>query len=286
MPADNDNPARNGERLDGRDLTREWRKKYPRATYVSDLDSFNKIKPKQVDHLLGLFNSDHMDYETDRLASDNGEPSLAAMTDKAIDILAKNKQGYFLMVEAGRIDHAHHAGNAQRALQDTVALSDAVRTALEKTNPEDTLIIVTADHSHVFTIAGYPTRGNPILGKVIENDEYGDANQEPSRDFDDLPYTTVGYANGWGYHEHISPDERHTVAPAIGRQDLSAIDTEDPNFHQEALVTTIVETHAGEDVAIYASGPYAHLFRKTEEQNYIYHVMLKAAAFPHSKGQQ
>ena len=72
------------------------------------------------------------------------------------------------MVEGGRIDHAHHAGNAYRALTDTLALSDAVRTARSSADPRDTLIIVTADHSHVFTMAGYPKRGNPILGPVIE----------------------------------------------------------------------------------------------------------------------
>ena len=53
-----------------------------------------------------------------------GEPSLTEMTTKAIDILKKNKNGYFLMVEGGRIDHAHHSGNAYRALTDTQQLAD------------------------------------------------------------------------------------------------------------------------------------------------------------------
>ena len=52
------------------------------------------------------------------------------------------------MVEGGRIDHAHHAGNAYRALTDTIALAEAVKVAREMTDDEDTLIIVTADHSH------------------------------------------------------------------------------------------------------------------------------------------
>ena len=65
------------------------------------------------------------------------------------------------MVEGGRIDHAHHAGNAARALEDTVAFDAAIKMALEMTNREDTLIVVTADHSHTMTINGYPEARQP-----------------------------------------------------------------------------------------------------------------------------
>jgi hypothetical protein len=105
------------------------------------------------------------------------------MTDKAIDILSKIKKCYVLMVETGLIDLAHHAGNAYLALTDTVELFNAVRKALEKTNVKDTLIVVTADHSHIFTIASYPARGNPILGLV----------KEPGKSVFAKPYTTRSY---------------------------------------------------------------------------------------------
>ena len=64
----------------------------------------------------------------------------------------------------GRIDHAHHDNNAYRALNDTVAMSDAVKKAVGMTSDQDTLILVTADHSHVFTMAGYPYLDDNILG--------------------------------------------------------------------------------------------------------------------------
>ena len=64
-----------------------------------------------------------------------------------------------------RIDHAHHANKAKKALYETLSMEDAVRQAVEMTDEEDTLIVVTADHSHVFNIAGYPTRGTDILGR-------------------------------------------------------------------------------------------------------------------------
>ena len=67
----------------------------------------------------------------------------------------------------GRVDHAHHGTNAARALGDTLALSDAVQTSLDLTDKDDTLIVVTAEHSHVFTIAGYSTQGIEYSVSII-----------------------------------------------------------------------------------------------------------------------
>ena len=120
-----------------------------------------------------------MTYETDRIKEVSpSNPSLSEMSLKALEILRQNQQGYFLMIEGGRIDHAYHAGNAFRALSETIALSKAVhaiQSARSEEEKEDTLILVTADHSHTFTIAGYSTRGNPILGLVVGNDDYGNS---------------------------------------------------------------------------------------------------------------
>ena len=63
-----------------------------------------------------------------------------------------------------RIDHGHHDTTAKKALIETLSMESAVIKAKELTNEEDTLIIVTADHSHVFNVGGYPYRGNDILG--------------------------------------------------------------------------------------------------------------------------
>ena len=206
-----------------------------------------------------------------------GEPSLSQMTEKAINVLDNNEQGFFLTVESGRIDHAHHAGNAYNALNDTIELAKAVKVAMENTNPEETLIVVTADHSHVFTIAGYPKRGNPILGKVVAVGE-----TEPSLAADDMPYTTVGYTNGLGYRDlgdETNADASYLAAPVTGRVDLSDVDTTTPGFHQESLVPLGSETHAGEDVGVYAMGPGAHLVTGTNEQSFLFHVMDFAADF-------
>lgn len=71
---------------------------------------------------------------------------------------------FFLFREGGRIDHGHHASQAAVALSETVMFDKAVQVAKEITNDDDTLLVVTADHSHAFMMAGYPSRGNDILG--------------------------------------------------------------------------------------------------------------------------
>ena len=267
-----------GERDDQRNLTEEWINRYSNAAFVWNKEQFDAIDPQEVDHLLGLFDRSHMEYDSDRPRDVAGEPSLGDMTAKAIDILNKDKDGFFLMVEAGRIDHGHHAGNAYRALTDTIEFARAIKLAMDKTDREDTLIIVTADHSHVFTIAGYPTRGNPILGKVIGNDSRGNANTSFALAADNMPYTTLGYNNGRGFAMlETGGDTHYGEAIQPGRvADLSSIDTEDEGFHQEALVPLGAETHAAEDVAIYAGGPGAYLLHGVQEQNVIYHVMKSA----------
>jgi alkaline phosphatase len=179
------------------------------------------------------------------------------------------------MVEAGRIDHGHHAGSAYNALTDTIALSDAVRTAVENNDMSETLIIVTADHSHVFTIAGYPKRGNPILGKVVNVGE-----TEPAAADDGLPYTTLGYTNGLGFRDlgnETDADEGYNHPADTGRKDLTGVDTESSGYHQEALIPLGSETHAGEDVAVYGDGPGAHLVSGTNEQSVVFHVMNEVA---------
>lgn len=249
---DPEDETRTGSREDGRDLVAEWTAKNNDGAYVWNKEGFDAIDPANVNKVFALFNRSHMQYEADREKDAGGEPSIAEMATKAVDILAKNEEGFVLMIEGGRVDHAHHAGNAYRALTDTVAVAEAVKAVYEKVDPSETLIILTADHSHVFTIAGYPTRNNPILGIAGTAD-------------DNKPYTTLGYQNGPG----AKVDEP--------RADLTDVDTTDPDYLQQALIPLgESETHAGDDVAIFAQGPWAHLFHGVVEQNIIYHVMEHA----------
>jgi alkaline phosphatase len=254
-------------RKDQRNLVQEWTEKYSASEYVWNQAQFDAVDPATTDHLLGLFNRGHMNYEADRAADPGGEPSLAEMTQLAIEVLRKNQNGYFLLVEGGRIDHAHHNNNAYRALVDGIAFADAVQVADEMTSADDTLIIVTADHSHVLTMAGYPTRGNPILGKVTGNDATGTPKSAFDLLSDGKPYTTLGYQNG--------PGGAWVGGP---RPDLSEIDTiRDKDFLQQSALPRTSESHGGEDVAVYARGPGAEQVHGVMEQNLVFDVMDKAA---------
>lgn len=262
-----------GERTDGRNLISEWQKRHKNAQYIENAEGFGRLNMTGNGPVLGLFNSSHMAFEADRVA--DAEPSLADMTAKAIRILQKKDGGFFLLVEAGRIDHGHHAGNAYRALHDGIALAKAVEAAKSLTNDQETMIIVTADHSHGFIMTGYPTRGNPILGKVVGNSKLdGKKNEHESLALDGGPYTTLGYYNGRGAQK------------TPGRLDLSKVNTETKDFMQQALVPTKSETHAGEDVAIYANGPGAYLLQGVVEQNYIFHVMKHALRIKEKSGKR
>lgn len=247
-------------RRDGRDLTREWLDMRPGSAYVTDAAGLAALVPGRSAHVLGLFAPAGMLFEADRRRAPRGQPSLSTMTATAIDLLAARKTGFFLMVEGAEIDWAHHNSNAARALEETIELAKAVRVALEKTDRRDTLIIVTADHAHTLTFAGYSVRGNPILGLARGKDGI-------IKGTDGKPYTTLGYANGPGAFAADTP---------ATRPDLSTVDTTNIDFRQQAAVPTGSETHGGDDVAVYSLGPMAHLLSGVVEQNYIFHVMEAA----------
>jgi alkaline phosphatase len=257
--SDPEYPNKQGARDDGRNLIDEWLAADGNRRYAWNGDTIAQwlAAPEPLSgQLMGLFEPSHMQYEADRARDPGKEPSLRDMTALAVKQLSAKKEGYFLLVEAGRIDHAHHFSNAFRALGDTVALSEAVQWVVDNVDLSETLILVTADHSHTMTISGYPRRGNPILGTVEM--EPG----KPMLDATGKPYTTLSYANGPGYRKQ--------------RPDLSDVDTQARNFQQLGTVPMQAETHAGEDVAAFATGANATAVRGVMEQNRLFNVMYDA----------
>ncbi|MEO5823407.1 MAG: alkaline phosphatase [Vicinamibacteraceae bacterium] len=284
-----------GSRPDGRDLRREFRG--AGYSYVWNRGGFEGLHAGQLP-VLGLFERGHMEYEYDRPSDQGTEPSLTDMTVKSIQLLdeasrrGRGRNGYFLMVEGGRIDHAHHEGNAFRALTDAEELDKAIGAAARSVDLRDTLIIVSADHSHVFNIAGYPLRPKSELPYQITSSDPGFENPAghgildlvydlgaggrvaPSTDRNGVPYTVLGYLNGPGYRGGVRIDPRTDTFPGRGGVPTSGPDH--PAYFQESAVPLGSETHAGEDVAIYAIGPGAELVHGTVKNTHIYHVMKAA----------
>tara|TARA_R110002020_G_scaffold98736_13_gene234842 strand:+ start:1753 stop:3240 length:1488 start_codon:yes stop_codon:yes gene_type:complete len=263
IPADaKDEEDKGGKRTDGRNLIEEA--KAAGAQYVWNDETFAALGDAATTPVLGLFESSHMKYEADR----TGEPSLAEMTAATIKSLSTNENGFYLMVESGRVDHANHDGNLYRTLTDGKAFADAIALADELTNDEDTLIIVTADHEHAISFNGYCGRGSPITGLCYDVNGAGvEHTGEPLLGDDGKPYTVAGFLNGAG--SLLKQDTQWTGS----RPDLTNEQAMDKDYLQQALIPMSSETHSGEDVAVMAKGPWAHLFDGVIEQNYIFHVM-------------
>lgn len=169
----NDEEGTPGYRTDKRDLIKEWlaakTQENKTAKYVWSKKGLEMVDLKNTEYLLGLFSSSHCPYHGDlkRDHLENADPSLSFMTEAAIKMLSKSEKGYFLFVEGARIDMAHHSNRAHRSLEDTEEFAKAVELARSMTSEEDTLIVVTSDHSHTMTINGYPVRNMGMLHRVF-----------------------------------------------------------------------------------------------------------------------
>ncbi|OFA09136.1 alkaline phosphatase [Duganella phyllosphaerae] len=253
-------------RADGRNLLTELAAKG--YTVAANKTEMNAATGKKF---IGLYSSrSHLEYELDRTATPPlgegaAQPSLAEMTVKAMDLLAQNTNGYFLMVEGGRIDHALHGTNAKRALTDTIAFDDAIKAALAKARLTDptltnTLIVVTADHDHTLAFNGYGKRGNPILDI---NRGYRDG--QPAKDADGKTYTTLVFGNG--------PNRPNL------RDNLDSTTVMADNYLQETGVRLSSETHGGGDVKLFATGAGAKPFKGTLDNTKVFGLLKTAFGF-------
>ncbi|NWU70637.1 PPBI phosphatase, partial [Pterocles burchelli] len=256
----------NGMREDGKNLIDMWLAERPGARYVwNRTEMLAAAADPSVKYLMGLFEPQDMTY--DLVRNRTLDPSLTEMTEAAITILSRNPNGFYLFgagcpSAGGRIDHGHHEGAAKKALTDAVEFDRAIKRAGILTDEADTLTVVTADHSHVFSFGGYTLRGSSIFGLA-----YGIA-------ADGKNYTSILYGNGPGY-------------PGTVRPNVDADTAKQFNYTQQSAVPLVSETHGGEDVAILAKGPMAHLFHGVQEQTYIAHAMAYAACLePYTACQQ
>ncbi|XP_017461300.1 PREDICTED: alkaline phosphatase 4-like [Rhagoletis zephyria] len=259
-------------RGDGRNLVQEWLKHHNNesSVFVQSLEELNEVNFQETDYLMGLFRNNHITYAVGR---QDGEPSLKEMTQAAIKVLQRGdkSKGFVLMVEGGRIDQAHHQNYARAAMREVLEFDMAVQGALDLTDDDETLILVTADHSHAVTLNGYPTRGSDILGF---------ANKTTDR----IVYETISYANGPGYYDHLANGSVGAAGTVwLPLESFTAQQRMSPTYRHRATLPLKDETHGGEDVIVFANGPSANLIRGVFEQHYVAYVMSYAGCMGPAK---
>uniref|UniRef100_A0A034VH47 alkaline phosphatase n=1 Tax=Bactrocera dorsalis TaxID=27457 RepID=A0A034VH47_BACDO len=241
-----------GERSDGKNLLSEWQRRHDGGVFVSSRKQMNAINIEQTTSVLGIFQSKLMNYH---LHATESEPTLAEMTETAIKFLRKNDNGYFVFIEGGLIDYGNHANKPGLSLDETLEFAKAIELARNMTDPEDTLIVVTSDHAHPLSISGYPERGNDILNiNKIGYDKSG------------VHYATLNYAAG--PQQYL--DEYGNRIELEGQFG-------DPDFVFPSYISANDGVHGGDDVGVFASGPWEHLFRGVLQQNTLPHIMAYAA---------
>lgn len=268
--------SQDGGKRDEEDLVQKWLElKGDSGRFVANSGELEDwAADADTDFVLGLFSDSHMPYELDRDMTPTGTPSLSDMAGAAVKRLQRNtEKGFFLMVEGARIDHAHHENNAKRSLEEAVQMEEALKTVLESVDLDETLVIVTADHSHAVTMNGYPERGNSIFGYVYDEEQ---PHTSEYQDGTKRPYFTISYANGPGYFNHYVANGNQGAPPWKDPRDL---DFENVDFLQPAMMPgpDSSESHGGEDVSVYATGPMAHLLNGVYEQSFIADVMAYSA---------
>lgn len=173
-----------------------------------------------------LADSDSLSYANDRA---DDEWALADYVNKGIEVL-DNENGFFMMVEGGKIDWACHANDAGSTVSDTMALDEAVAEAVEFYNehPEETLIIVTGDHETGGLTIGYAgTDYDTFLTNL--------ANQKISYAKYDSDYVAKYKEEGTDFDTVMADiTELFGLMPPAADQEEDIAQMDDPNMHPES----------------------------------------------------
>jgi len=254
---------------------------------------------KNTKKLFGVFHPDNMDGSLDRLflkkntvSQYPNQPDLTEMTRSAIDVLSRNPNGFFLMVEAALIDKFNHPLDWERAAFDTIMLSNAVQIAKDfaKTHP-DTLIIVTPDHTHSGSISGvvHDDRPGPLREKVGVYASAGFPNY-PKADIQGYPNEidvskrlAFFYGNYPDHYETLHPKLDGTFVPAVkgdgGKYVANPkyIQLQEDAIHMNGNLPSHQEVgvHTADDAVLNAMGPGSEKFRGFMDNTEVFKVMVQ-----------
>ncbi|MCI5851314.1 MAG: alkaline phosphatase [Sutterellaceae bacterium] len=311
--------AKGSKRKDDFDVVAAFRKLgYTYVTNATEMKAAPGNKP-----LLGLYYPGTMNVWLDRemlrdpkvLKNHMDQPNLVDMTKKSLEILSKNKNGFFAMIEGASIDKQLHAMDWQRAGYDTIEFDKAVEYARDWSlkRGDDTLIIVVADHAHGISITGtYHERDGKKGTEAVRTyansifPTFVDTNKDGFPDNPDPEVTiAVQYANHPAFYEnyHFMKKPTKPTLPPAAKDKASAqkaadkaefhLDQElangaraNPARHHEGdpeqlvaaniPVKTTDEVHAADDVPLNAGGPGSEYFKGVMDNTEVYFGILRA----------
>jgi alkaline phosphatase len=262
-----------GSRTDGRDLRRDLLARGALVTTTrAGLDRFPAAPA------VALLAPDHMAYEIDRDETD--EPALAAMATRALDLLAATPaaraNGFFLMVEGSRIDHAGHANDAPAHVRDILAYDAAVAAVLDWARRDGaTLVVSTADHETGGLTLGrdgvYAFEPAALMAVTMSADRLDDRLDGPGADVDAIVRDALGtdsLTSGESARLAATPDTDERVAAF---RDIAS---------RRAGVAWTTSGHTGVDVGLYAFGPGADAFRGAMTNDAVGRATFSALGLP------
>uniref|UniRef100_A0A0N4ZQB4 alkaline phosphatase n=1 Tax=Parastrongyloides trichosuri TaxID=131310 RepID=A0A0N4ZQB4_PARTI len=258
MPEEENDPVYTnvtGKRTDKKNILNEWKKLYPdNKLLLTKDDLLKKDYNVNTKHILGVFSPSHLKYYIDKDDYDKKvQPTLEEMTEYAIEFLEKdNTNGYFLMIEGGLIDIAAHENRGYVTLSETIEFDKAIDKANKMTKiNNDTLIIVTADHSHPLNFNGFPSRDTNVLGTNFPLISSITVPQD-KKNIPNLLFTA-----GKGFNSMFITNK---ITNEYTRKNLTDDVTIDPNFITPSCILAEYGSHGGEDVSLFSTGPLSYLF--------------------------
>ena len=291
--------SKGSKRKDEKDLVQEFKRNgYELAFTKQELVAVSENKATR--RLFGVFHPDNMDGSLDRLylkkntvQQHPNQPDLTEMTKAAIDVLSRNQNGFFLMVEAALIDKFNHPLDWERAAFDTIMLSNSVQIAKDfaKTHP-DTLIIVTPDHTHSGSISGvvHDEKPGPLREKVGVYAEAGYPNY-PKADTQGYP-SQIDVSKRLAYFYGNYPDHFETLHPKLDGTFVPAIKGTDGKYIANPKYQQLQEdaihiggnlpstqesgVHTADDALLNAMGPGSEKFKGFMDNTQVFKIMVES----------
>lgn len=246
------------------------------------------LKAKSKKPILGVFGKDALPYSIDRENDEtlkSESPSLAEMTQTAIDAMKDHKQGFTLLVEGGKVDWAAHGNDIAGLIYDQIAFDEAIKTAMDFAEKDkETMVIITTDHGNANPGVIYGSEANDHFDSI---QNYTHSNEWILNGFN--PDTTlsqikerINYANGIG----ITDEEARTIIQYY--DDLVAEDgVYNPRHLPFAILAEIQKPynsvgwismqHSADYVELAMYGPGSEQLKPFIKNTDLHYMMLKAA---------